>query len=121
MMDYIFLLLIILGIIFFFTRMLPVKGIGSVSTAELIHLLNDKNIQFIDVRTPAEFKNNHLQQFQNIPLHELATKAKKLDPTKETILICQSGMRSMRAAKILKKAGFTNLVNIRGGMNTWHP
>lgn len=120
-MNNLFLLLIAFGFIFILIRMKPAKGVGSICTVELKHLLMHKNKQFIDVRTLAEYKSYHIKQFQNIPLHEIATQAKKLDPAKETFLICQSGMRSMRAAKILKKAGFSNLVNIRGGMNTWRP
>ncbi|MCX8046573.1 MAG: rhodanese-like domain-containing protein, partial [Anoxybacillus gonensis] len=39
---------------------------------------------------------------------------------KETIVICQSGMRSNQAAKILVKNGFKRVVNVRGGMNAWN-
>ena len=43
-----------------------------------------------------------MKGFQNIPLNELASKASQLDKNKEVIVICQSGMRSKQAAKVLK-------------------
>src|SRR5690625_6183144 len=62
--------------------------------------------QFIDVRTPGEFKGNHIKAFKNIPLHQLSDKANKdLSKENEVIVICQSGMRSQKASKILKKMG----------------
>jgi len=101
--------------------MLPVKGVENIDTAELKQMVRKKGKQFIDVRTPGEYKMHHIKQFKNIPLQQLAAKSNQLNPEKETVLICQSGMRSMQAARILKKAGFTKLINVKGGMNTWRP
>lgn len=100
-------------------RMMPAKGVSTITTTDLKGKLNDKGTQFVDVRTPGEYKGRHISQFQNIPLDQLPAKLSKLDPKKETYVICQSGMRSSRAAGILKKAGFTNVVNVRGGMSQW--
>lgn len=112
---------IIIGLIvaFFLWRMSPAQGVKSISTGDLKGKLSDTNTQFIDVRTPGEYKDRHISQFQNIPLDQLPTKIGKLDPEKETVIICQSGMRSSRAARILKKAGFKNVINVRGGMSRW--
>lgn len=46
-----------------------------------------------------------------------ASKANQLDKNKEVIVICQSGMRSKQAAKVLKKLGFQQVINVSGGMN----
>ncbi|MFJ7934078.1 rhodanese-like domain-containing protein [Sporosarcina sp. NPDC096371] len=115
-MEWIFILLII-G--FFVWRMMPAKGVGSVSTEALKGMLKDKSKQFIDVRTPAEYKGRHLKEFNNIPLNVLKSQLGGLDKSKETIVICQSGVRSAQAAKILKKAGFTDVLNVTGGMSAW--
>jgi rhodanese-related sulfurtransferase len=112
-------LLIAVVVGFIAWRMMPAKGVKTVSTTDLKGMLNDKSKQFVDVRTPGEYKGRKISQFQNIPLDQLNSKLDKLDKTKETIVICQSGMRSSRAAGILKKAGFTNVVNVRGGMSQW--
>lgn len=76
-----------------------------------------KEKQFIDVRTVGEYRGNHMKGFQNIPLNELASKVNQLDKNKEVIVICQSGMRSKQAAKVLKKLGFQRVINVSGGMN----
>jgi rhodanese-related sulfurtransferase len=101
-------------------RMMPARGVKQISTEELKSYLNNKNAQFIDVRTPGEYKANHIRQFKNIPLHQLPQKLNDLSKEKETFVICQSGMRSIQACRLLKKAGFTNVVNVRGGMSAWN-
>ncbi len=101
-------------------RFLPTKGVNTISTIELKTELNDKNKQFVDVRTLAEFKGNHIRGFKNIPLHQLDQKAEKeLSKEKEVIVICQSGMRSGQASKVLKKLGFSKVTNVKGGMSAW--
>ena len=103
-------------IIFLIWRFLPLKGVKTISTSELKTLLNDRNKLFIDVRTPAEYKGRNIRQFQNIPL---GSDFSKLPKDKEIIVICQSGMRSSQACKQLKKLGYENVTNVRGGMSAW--
>lgn len=112
-------ILIALVVAFIVWRMSPAKGVKTISTADLKEKLSNKSTQFVDVRTPGEYKSRHISEFQNIPLDQLSTKVGKLDPEKETVLICQSGMRSGRAAGLLRKAGFANVINVRGGMSRW--
>ena len=85
---------------------------------ELKGTLNNKTKQFIDVRTPAEYKGRMSRGFDNISLNNLKAQGSS-DQSKETIVICQSGMRSAQAAKVLKKLGFTNVSNVTGGMSAW--
>jgi rhodanese-related sulfurtransferase len=101
-------------------RFIPTKGVKNISTQELKNELKDKNKLFVDVRTPGEFKGNHIKGFKNIPLHQLAQKAEKeLSKEKEVFVICQSGMRSQKASKLLKKLGYTKITNVKGGMSAW--
>jgi len=119
-MEYVNYLVIALFLYFILKRFLPTKGIHTISTTELKAELNNKNKQFVDVRTPGEFKGNHIRGFKNIPLHQLNEKAEKeLSMEKEVIVICQSGMRSMQASKTLKKLGFLKVTNVKGGMSAW--
>ncbi|EGQ21146.1 rhodanese family protein [Sporosarcina newyorkensis 2681] len=71
------------------------------------------------MRTPAEYKGKHIKGFQNIPLNVLNRQAAGLKKDQEVVVICQSGMRSSKAASQLKKAGFTTVTNVRGGMSAW--
>lgn len=118
-MEYVNYVLLALVMFFIIRRILPTKGINNITTAELKNQLHDKNKQYIDVRTPAEFKSNNIIGFKNIPLHQLPQKLNNLAKDKEVIVICQSGMRSNKASAILKKNGFTQVTNVRGGMSAW--
>lgn len=118
-MEYVNYVLLALVMFFIIRRILPAKGINNITTAELKNQLHDKNKQYIDVRTPAEFKSNNIRGFKNIPLHQLPQKLNDLSKDKEVIVICQSGMRSNKASAILKKHGFTQVTNVRGGMSAW--
>ncbi|WP_175073212.1 rhodanese-like domain-containing protein [Terribacillus sp. AE2B 122] len=118
-MEYILYILVALIIYFVIRNRFSNKAAKQISTAELKGILNDKNKQFIDVRTSGEYNAKHIKQFKNIPLHELKSKASSLNQNKEVVVICQSGMRGSQAAKVLKKMGFNSITNVRGGMNTW--
>lgn len=115
-MDYILLAAVV---IFFVWRLLPTKGVTQITTAELKNLLQDKNKQFIDVRTPGEYSQRKINGFKNIPLNELSDKITSLNKDKPVVVICQSGMRSSNAAKLLKKQGFKEIINVKGGMSAW--
>lgn len=116
-MNIVFTIILVGLIVMLMMRMLPVKGVRNIQANEVNALLADRQKQFIDVRTVGEYKQHHIPSFQNIPLHELNKKLSKLDPAKETVVICQSGMRSNRAVRILKKAGFRQLIHAKNGMN----
>lgn len=119
-MQYLYYIVIALFLFIIIRSFLPTKGVKNISTTELKNQLQDKNKQLVDVRTPGEFKGNHIRGFKNIPLQQLAQKAdKELSKEKEVIVICQSGMRSQKASKILKKLGYSKVTNVRGGMSAW--
>lgn len=100
-------------------RFIPVKGIKNITTGTLRNELGKRDKQYVDVRTSGEFNGNHIQGFKNIPLNQLASKSSSLKKEQEVIVICQSGMRSKQAAKLLKKQGFQNITNVTGGMSAW--
>ncbi|WP_156289466.1 rhodanese-like domain-containing protein [Oceanobacillus salinisoli] len=110
---------IVFIIAFFFNRFMPIKGITNITVQEAKNKFKDNHVQFIDVRTPGEYKVNHRKPFKNIPLSNLSSKVDTLDKEKELVVICQSGMRSAKAAKMLKKQGFQKIYNVKGGMSAW--
>lgn len=112
-------LIISLVILFISLRFMPVKGVKQVNTTQLKGLLKEKGFQFVDVRTQGEFGQYYIPGFKNIPLHQLSKKASTLKKDKEVVVICQSGMRSKKASKVLKKQGFKQITNVKGGVSTW--
>lgn len=119
MSIFIQILLIVFIIWFIVSRFLPVKGIENITSHQAKEKIKNRNVQFIDVRTPGEFKANNRKPFKNYPLAQLSSQLTKLDKNKEVVIICQSGMRSMKGGKILKKQGFDKIYNVKGGMNAW--
>ena len=88
-MDTIFYVVILIAVIWFlYQRLAMPKGIRSISTTELKTELKNKDKQFIDVRTPNEYKGNHIKEFKNIPLYDLQKKASELSKDKEVFVIC---------------------------------
>jgi len=84
-----------------------------------IILKNDKEAILLDVRSPQEYKEEHLYKSINIPLYDISKKVDNIIPNKETTIIvyCQSGNRSKKAIDILDKKGYKKLYNIVGGMD----
>jgi rhodanese-related sulfurtransferase len=80
-----------------------------------------KDIQLIDVRTPAEYTQGHIAGALNYNIsgadfdQQLAT----LDPNKPVYVYCAVGGRSGRAADYLKSKGFTAIYDLKGGMGEW--
>ena len=118
-MEYVNGIIIAILILFLIRKTLPTKGVREVSTNQLRNELQSKNKQYIDVRTTGEFKAHHILGFKNIPLNQLSQDLNKLSKEKEIVVICQSGIRSKNACKILKKQGFQFVTNVKGGMNAW--
>jgi rhodanese-related sulfurtransferase len=118
-MDYLNFIILGFIILFFIQRFIPTKGVKQISTSDLKNELQDKNKQFIDVRTSGEFRARNIPSFKNIPLQQLAQKTNQLSKENEVVVICQSGMRSKQASKLLKKQGFNKVTNVKGGMNAW--
>lgn len=73
---------------------------------------------FVDVRSPAEFAAGNRPGSLNIPLGEIARRARELDKNKPVILCCASGARSGAAAGILKGLGFRSVTNAGPWQNT---
>ena len=89
------------------------KPVPSISTDELEKKVTKKP-QIIDVRETQEFIEGHIPGAKNIPLGTIAD----YTPKGKVYVICQSGMRSKKAVKFLKKQGH-DVVNVRGGMMFW--
>ncbi|NCX96058.1 MAG: rhodanese-like domain-containing protein [Chitinophagia bacterium] len=80
-----------------------------------------EKLNIIDVREPHEYAEFNIGGLL-LPLGQIAQM--QIDPIEdlrgaEVILHCKAGMRSMQAALILEQMGFTNVVNLVGGMQSW--
>ncbi|RXE60566.1 FAD-dependent oxidoreductase [Acetivibrio mesophilus] len=77
-------------------------------------LPRDGSVTLLDTRTPMEYNRGHAEGFINIPVDELRERIDELDRSKPVYIICQSGLRSYIASRILVGNGF-NAYNFAGG------
>jgi rhodanese-related sulfurtransferase len=94
-------------------------SIATISPAKLAELIQEnRKVDLIDVRTPVEFREVHVQIARNVPLDQLDPKAlmqARKDATEPLYVICKSGGRSQQACDKLVKAGYDRVVNVEGG------
>ncbi len=84
-------------------------------------LLSHQDAVVLDVREPSEFREGHILNARHIPLGQLSNRLGELEKFKTRTLIvnCRMGQRSASACHILHKAGFTQIHNLRGGIEAW--
>ncbi len=88
-------------------------------TRTFIDSHSSDSFQLVDVRQPKEYEQEHIPGATLIPLGDLPHRLNELDPTKETIVYCRSGVRSRSGAQILNSAGFARVLNMTSGINGW--
>src|SRR5207253_1996430 len=75
----------------------------------------------IDVRDPDEYRDGHIEAASNISrgFLEFRIGGAVSDPSTPIVLYCQTGLRSVLAAKQLKELGYQNVINLAGGYQKW--
>ncbi|WP_455201431.1 rhodanese-like domain-containing protein [Kaarinaea lacus] len=97
------------------------SGAKNVTAMEAVRLMNHDNALVLDVRTQEEYQKSHIANSVSIPLGLLSSRIAEIQSRKSdpVILVCQSGNRSMQAARTLKNSAFDKLHNLSGGMLSW--
>lgn len=93
------------------------ESFESISTGDFVSRFRYNSCQVIDVRNQDEWIPGFVAGSRLISLSELENKIGELDKTKLTFIYCAENYRSMVAASVLKRNGFTNVVCIEGGMS----
>lgn len=73
----------------------------------------------LDVREPDEYALGHVPGAVNLPQADIATRLEELTREQPVLVVCQTGMRSRRAAQFLKQCGFEQVVSVSGGTDAW--
>lgn len=73
----------------------------------------------VDVREPAEYAAAHLPGAVLVPQADLATRLDEIPRDRDLLVVCASGMRSLRAAQFLHAVGYERVTNLDGGTNGW--
>ena len=75
--------------------------------------------ELIDVREPFEYEIARIDGAKLIPLGEIAERADELQREQLIVIHCHSGGRSAEAVRLLQQRGFTNVYNLKGGIDAW--
>lgn len=78
-----------------------------------------RKFTFIDVREPHEYQIARIEGTQLVPLGDVPKRLGEFDKNAEIVVHCKSGMRSAKAQKAMQEAGFTNVLNMKGGILAW--
>ena len=99
-----------------------VEGVQVVDIATYEKQLKQPEVQLIDVRTPEEFSQGHLENAKNINImaEDFDAQVASLDKSKPVMVYCKSGGRSTRASERLKELGFTTITDLEGGITNWN-
>ena len=77
-------------------------------------LPRDGSVTLLDARTPAEYAGGHIEGFRNIPVDELRERLEEIEAGKPVYVVCQSGLRSYIACRLLSGYGYETY-NFSGG------
>jgi rhodanese-related sulfurtransferase len=94
--------------------------VTAIKPKQLAELCKDgKKVEVIDVRTPVEFQEVHIEIARNVPLDRLdpaaLMQARDGSTNEPLYVLCRSGSRGQQACEKFLKAGFSNVVNVEGG------
>jgi rhodanese-related sulfurtransferase len=97
-------------------------GGPSVSAAQATQLINREDALVVDVRDPGEYGGGHILGAKNLPLSRIDSAGKEIAAKrkdKPLIVYCDTGNRSTKAAAALRSQGFSQVLNLSGGLAAW--
>jgi phage shock protein E len=91
------------------------------SVSEFSNQVTEAGVITLDVRTPGEFNDGHIEGALLIDFQSgnFENEIASLDKSKTYAVYCRSGNRSGKAVKVMSDAGFPNLYNLNGGVIDW--
>lgn len=94
---------------------------NELGTLEATRLINQGPHLVLDVRDGAEFAAGHLPKARNIPVRELEKRLDEIARYKDkpVIVTCRGSARAATACRFLKRAGFSQVYQLRGGVAAW--
>ncbi|MHA7058310.1 rhodanese-like domain-containing protein [Aquimarina sp. M1] len=92
-----------------------------ITVEEMDSLLEMEKVQLIDVRTPKEYAEGHIDGAINIDFSDenFETLISEVDKSKPVAVYCGRGGRSGKCSAYMKKAGFTKIYDLDGGITEW--
>jgi hydroxyacylglutathione hydrolase len=99
---------------------LPVGTLPNVTAEELAQRLpRERDLLVLDVRERAEWSDGHVPGARHIPMRQVAERLAEIPRDRRIAVTCAGGARSSLVGSLLLARGFTDLVNVWGGMTGW--
>jgi rhodanese-related sulfurtransferase len=119
--DLFLALFFIIGMMFSGNVMRRISGYHEVDTAGAVQLMNHQDALVVDVRETNELKEGMIPESKHIPLSTFASHIAEINSDKKRAVVvsCRSGNRSSSACAKLRKDGFENVYNLKGGIMAW--
>ena len=97
------------------------SNVMSINVDTFVVKMQEANTVVLDVRTPAEIALGKIENAIELDIRALGfeEKIKRLDKNKTYLVYCKSGVRSVKACKVLEKNGFKYKYNLLGGYKAW--
>jgi rhodanese-related sulfurtransferase len=98
-------------------------GVPELSPTEFVarwpNYASSSDVVLLDVREHDELAIAAVDGARHIPMREVPARLDDLDPAKPLVVMCHSGGRSRRVAEFLQGNGYTNVFNLKGGIEAW--
>ncbi|HDZ59896.1 MAG TPA: rhodanese-like domain-containing protein [Actinobacteria bacterium] len=97
------------------------RGIRQVNVKKASRMVEDEQALIVDVREKHEYAAAHIPGSRNLPMSQIRSNVKAIEKYRDRPLVvsCRSGSRSRRACMVLKKHGFSQVYNLKGGLVAW--
>ena len=116
-------LFVVSGVMLMWPELSRLMGVGGaeIGTLEATRLMNQGSALVLDVREQKEYAAGHLPKARHIPVRELSKRVEEIGKfkSKPVIVTCASGARAGAACRLLKRSGFENVYQLKGGLNAW--
>jgi rhodanese-related sulfurtransferase len=96
-------------------------GGAQIGTLEATRLMNQGGTLVLDIREAPDYATGHLPKARHIPLSQLSKRVDEIVRFKDkpVIVTCRNGAKAAGAARVLKQAGFSKVLALRGGVDAW--
>jgi rhodanese-related sulfurtransferase len=111
------------GTMLFWPEIARLTGAGGaqIGTLEATRLMNQGGTLVLDIREAPDYAMGHLPKARHIPLSQLSKRVDEIVRFKDkpVIVTCRNGAKAAGAARVLKQAGFSKVLALRGGVDAW--
>lgn len=97
------------------------QSYSDVDIAAAKKMISNKDVVILDVRTPEEFREGHIDKaiLANINDPSFDARIARIGKDKQVLVYCAAGGRSARASKMMSEKGWKSVTNMKGGFSAW--